>query len=183
LVTVRLKFWSALLPLLLVLATAFPAVAQDAERDATRAKLATLLTRVGARSDVNTTFSQSTKNPYNFIGSMTSSLVNSQSLEIVISVTKSQTIGFRVYPHYKGQYINLGRAKDPSGLMRSLLRLSDDNFLFWGADDTADVFSGYTITLESGFPEDAITIVMRSIRNTDKFVGQLRPFYDGTTGQ
>ena len=180
----RLKFWSALLPLLLVLATAFPAVAQDAERDATRAKLATLLTRVGARSDVNTTFTQSTKNPYNFIGSMTSPLVNVQSLEIVISVTKSNTIDFRIYPHYKNQYINLGRAKDPAGLMRTLLRLSDDNFLFWGADDTADdVFTGFTITLESGFPEDAITAVMRSIKNTDKFVGQLRPFYDGTVGQ
>ena len=179
----RVKFWSALLPLLLVLATAFPAVAQDAERDATRAKLGPLLTRVGARSDVNTTFTQSTKNPYNFIGSMTSPLVNAQSLEIVISVTKSNTIGFRIYPHYKGQYINLGRAKDPAGFMRALLRLSDDNFLFWGADDSADVFTGFTITLESGFPEDAITIVLRSIKNTDKFVGQLRPFYDGTTGQ
>ena len=32
------------------------------------------------------------------------------------------------------------------------------------------------------FPSDAIVIVLRSIRNTDKFVGQLRPFIDGTTG-
>jgi hypothetical protein len=180
---VRLRFWSALLPLLLVLATAFPAAAQDAERDATRAKLGPLLTRVGARSDVNTSFRQSTKNPYNFVGSMTSGMVNAQSLEIVVSVTKSNTIGFRIYPHYKDQYINLGRAKDPNGLMRSLLRLSDDNFLFWGADDTADVFCGFTVTLESGFPEDALTVVLRSIKNTDKYVGQLRPFYDGTSGQ
>jgi hypothetical protein len=67
--------------------------------------------------------------------------------------------------------------------MRKLLWFSDDNFLFWGADDTSDVFSGYTITLESGFPQDAIVIVLRSIRNTDKFVGELRPFIDGTTGQ
>jgi hypothetical protein len=37
-------------------------------------------------------------------------------------------------------------------------------------------FCGYTITLESGFPADAITTVLRSIRNTDKFVGQLKPF-------
>ena len=181
--TVRLKFWSALLPLLLVLATAFPAVAQDAERDATREKLGPLLTRVGQRSDVNTTFTQSAKNPYNFIGSMTSSMVNAQSLEIVVSVTKSNTIGFRIYPHYKNEYLNLGRAKDPNGLMRSLLRLSDDDFLFWGADDSADIFCGFTVTLESGFPEDVLTIVLRSIKNTDKFVGQLRPFYDGTTGQ
>jgi hypothetical protein len=110
-------------------------------------------------------------------------MVNAQSLEIVVSVTKSNTIGFRIYPHYKNEYLNLGRAKDPNGLMRSLLRLSDDDFLFWGADDSADIFCGFTVTLESGFPEDVLTIVLRSIKNTDKFVGQLLPFYDGTTGQ
>jgi hypothetical protein len=180
---VRWNFRPVVLPLLLVLAMAVPAVAQDAARDATRAKLATLLTRVGARSDVGTTFRQSTKNEYNFVGSMTGNgITNAQSLEIVISVTKSNTIGFRIYPHYKNEYINIGRAKDPNGLMRRLLLLSDDNFLFWGADDTADVFCGYTITLESGFPEDAITVVLRSVHNTDKYVGQLRPFYDGTAG-
>jgi hypothetical protein len=168
--------------LLLVLAAALPAVAQDAERDATRSKLGTLLTRVGQRSDVNTTFTLSTKNPYNFIGSMTSGMVNAQSLEIVILVTKQNTIDFRIYPHYKDNYINLGRAKDQVGLMRTLLRMSDDNFLFWGADDSADVFCAFTVTLESGFPEDALTVVLRSIKNQDKYVGQLRPFYDGTTG-
>ncbi len=69
-----------------------------------------------------------------------------------MSVTKSDTIGFRIYPHYKGGYINLGKARDTNGLMRKLLYYSDQNFLFWGADDTADVFCGYTVTLESGFP-------------------------------
>jgi hypothetical protein len=180
---VRLKFWSALLPLLLVLATAFPAVAQDAERDATRAKLATLLARVGQRSDVDTTFTQNTKNPYNFVGSATGGLSNAQSLEIVISVGKSNTIGFRIYPHYNNGYINIGKAKDPNGLMRRMLLFSSDNFLFWGADDSADVYCGYGITLESGFPDDAITTVLRSIRNTDKYVGELRPFFDGSTGK
>ena len=106
---------------------------------------------------------------------------NSDSLEIVVSVTKSDTIGFRIYPHYKGEYINLGKARDTNGLMRKLLYYSDQNFLFWGADDTADVFCGYTVTLESGFPSDAIVVILRSIRNTDKFVGEMRPFIDGTT--
>jgi hypothetical protein len=67
--------------------------------------------------------------------------------------------------------------------MRELLYLSDQNFLFWGADDTGDVFSGYTVTLESGFPRDALVTVLRSIHNTDKFVGQLRPFIDGTAAK
>jgi hypothetical protein len=43
------------------------------------------------------------------------------------------------------------------------------------------VFCGYTVTLESGFPDDAIVVILRSIRNTDKFVGEMRPFVDGTT--
>jgi hypothetical protein len=150
--------------------------AQDSARDATRTQLGQLLQTAGARDDVNVSFRQSTKNPYNFVGLMTTGLTYSDSLEIVVSVSKSNTIGFRVYPHYKGGYINLGRAKNPNALMRKLLYFSDQNFLFWGADDTSDVFSGYTITLESGFPPEAITIVLRSIRNTDKFVGQITSY-------
>ena len=175
----RLKIFAGLL--VLMLAGGLPANAQTDSRDATREKLRAVLASAGQRADVATTFRQSTKNPYNFVGSMTAGMTNSDSLEIVISVTKSDTIGFRVYPHYRGGYINLNKARDPSGLMRRLLYLSDQNFLFWGADDTYDVFSGYTFTLESGFPEDAIVIVLRSIRNTDKYVGEMRPYIDGST--
>ncbi len=150
--------------------------AQDSSRDATRTQLADLLQTAGARADVAVVFQQSTENSYNFVGTMTTGLVNSDSLEIFISVTKSDTIGFTIYPHYKGRYINIGRAKLATALMRKLLYLSGQNFLFWGTDDTADVFSGYKITLESGFPADAITTVLRSIRYTDKVVGQLKPF-------
>ena len=166
-----------------LLASAPPAHAQDANRDATREKVRQVLATAGARTDVNTAFRQSTKNPYNFVGTMTTGMANADNLEIVISVTKSDTIGFRVYPHYNGGYINVGKAKDAPALMRQLLYLSDQNFLFWGADDTGDVFCGYTVTLESGFPRDAIVIVLRSIHNTDKFVGQLRPFIDGSTAR
>jgi hypothetical protein len=166
--------------LVAVLLTAGPAGAQSS-RDTTRAQLADVLSSAGQRSDVNATFRQSTKNPYNYVASMTG-FSNSDSLEVVVSVTKSDTIGFRVYPHYKGGYINLGKAKDSNGLMRKLLYLSDQNFLFWGADDTGDVFTAYTFTLESGFPRDALVTVLRSIRNTDKFVGGLRPFIDGSVG-
>ncbi len=155
-----------------------PASAQS-DRDSTREKVRQVLTTAGQRSDVNVTFRQSTKNPYNFVGTMTG-LTNSDNLEIVVSVTKSDTIGFRIYPHYKNGYINLGKARDVDGLMRKLLYYSDQNFLFWGADDTADVFCGYTVTLESGFPQDAIVVILRSIKNTDKFVGEMRPLIDGT---
>jgi hypothetical protein len=166
-----------------VISTTTLASAQDSSRDTTRSQLAQVLASAGQRDDVNVAFHQSTKNPYNFVGVMRSGLVNSDALEIVISVTKSNTIGFRIYPHYNGRYINLGRARDSDGLMRKLLLFSDQNFLFWGADDTSDVFCGYTFTLESGFPSDAIVIVLRSIRNTDNFVGMLRPLIDGTRGR
>ena len=150
----------------------------SAERDATREQLRDTLNRGGARSDVNVVFRQSTKNPYNFIGTMTG-LANSDSFEIVISVTESRTIGFRIYPHYHGGYINLHRARDGAALMAKLLKYNDDNFLFWGADDTADVFAGFTFTLESGFPSEAIVVVLRSLRNQDKYVGEMRPLIDG----
>ncbi len=149
-----------------------------AERDATREELRALLASVGPRDDVGITFRQSTQNPYNFVGSA-SGLTNSDSLEVVVSVTEYKTVSFRVYPHYHGGYINLNRAKDRAGLMRKLLQYNDTNFLFFGADDTNDVFAGYTFTLESGFPNEAVTIVLRSLRNQDKYVGEMRPLIDG----
>ena len=153
--------------------------APDAARNLTRSRMSSILAIAGARSDVNVAFRQSTKNPYNFVGTMTG-MVNCNPLEIVWSVTKSDTIGLRAYCHYNGGYINVGRAKDAYGLMRRLLLLNDENFLYWGADDSGDVFTAYTFTLESGFPDDGITIVARSLRNTDKFIGQLRPMIDGS---
>jgi len=166
-----------LFSLIVVLPSAF-AQSADSSRDATREKLRALLETAGKKSDVNATFKQSAKQPYNFVGSMSDNLTNADSLEIVISVTTNDTIGFRIYPHYKGGYINVQKAADGPGLMHKLLTFSDNNFLFWGADSTDDVFCGYTFTLESGFPDKAIVVVLRSIRNTDKFVGELREFVD-----
>ena len=71
------------------------------------------------------------------------------------------------------------KPRNPAALMKQLLRLSDRAFLFWGVDEAGDVFTGYTFTLESGFPEEAINIVLRSIVNSDKFIGELRSTLDG----
>ena len=157
------------------------ASAQDAARDATREQVRGQLATDGPTIGVE--FRQSTKNPYNFVGTMTAGMVNSDSLEIVVSVTSNKTIGFRIYPHYKGGYINLDKALNKGMLMQQLLYFSDQNFLFWGADDTHDVFCGYTFTLESGYPPDAMNVVLRSIKNTDKFVGEMRPAIDGSAAQ
>ena len=150
----------------------------DPTRDATRERLRDLLDSSGPT--ISVAFKPSTKAPYNFSGMLTTGLKNCDSMEIVLSVTENNTIGVRVWPHYKGNYINLNRAKDSVGLMKRLLLLSNNNFLFWGRDDSSDVFSGFTFTLESGFPEEAISIVLRSIDNLDKFVGEMRPAIDGS---
>lgn len=151
----------------------------EAARNRTRDQLAKLLE--GAGPSLNIEFRQSQKQPYNYVGSLKTGLVNTESFEVVISVTPKDTIGFRIYPHYNKGYINVDKVKDRVAFMRLLLRLSDRAFLYWGADDAGDIFTGYTFTLESGFPEEAIKIVLRSIVNSDKFIGELRPFIDGTS--
>jgi hypothetical protein len=171
---------------LLVMPLSSPAQAQtdqqkEIARNATRERLRTLLDSAGQRKDINATFRQSAKQPYNFVGVMSDGFKNAESLEIVISVTPNETIGFRVFPHFAGGYVNIDKARNNAGLMRKLLNLNDHNFLYWGVDDTGDIFAGYTFTLESGFPSEAIVVVLRSIRNTDQFMGELRPYIDGSS--
>lgn len=165
----------------LILAAAAPAVFSqeaDAARDKTRERLNALLQRVG--TDMNVAFKASSKSQFVFTGVMKDGLKNVDQFEIVISVTTKDTIGFRVFPHYKGAYINIDKARNPTQLLRKLAQLNDSTFLFWGADDSGDVFTGYTFTLESGFPDKAIEIVLSSIRNSDQFVGEMRPAIDGS---
>jgi hypothetical protein len=172
----RRVFLIVLFILTMTLAPSVYCQTSDASRNRTRESLAALLDKAGP--DINVAFRQSTKQPFNYVGVLKQGLVASDSFEIVISVTVNETIGFRIYPHYKGGYINVDRVNDRPALMRLLLRLSDRAFLFWGADESGDIFTGYTFTLESGFPEEAIRIVLRSIVNSDKFVGEMRPMLD-----
>jgi hypothetical protein len=64
-----------------------------AARERTRVRLAALLEKAGP--DVNISFSQSQKQPFNYVGSLRTGLVNADSFEVVISVTSKDTIGFR----------------------------------------------------------------------------------------
>ncbi|MEO8378812.1 MAG: hypothetical protein ABI779_04030, partial [Acidobacteriota bacterium] len=148
-------------------------------RDENRESVRRVLASAGKLSDVDATFRQSTKEPYNFVATMTD-LANSESLEVVVRVSSTDTISLRIYPHYKNGYINVGKLKNANALMRKLLNYNDTNFLFWGADEEGDIFSAYSFTMESGFPEEAMVIVLRSVRSTDRFVGELRPFIDGS---
>src|SRR6266404_3545 len=154
---------------------------KEASRIATRERLQTLLQNSGPKKGIGITFRLSDKNPFNFVGMLQEGLTNADSYEVVIGVSKDETIGFRIYPHYRGSYINIYKARDSLALMRQLLLLSDKNFLFWGRDDSGDVFAGYTFTLESGFPDRAIEVVLYSIRPLDKFVGDMRPTIDSVS--
>ncbi len=156
--------------------TTAPTSQETASRDATREKLRTLLDATGPK--INVAFKQSEKQPYNFVGIMSTGLTNADSFEIVISVSGQDTIHFRIYPHYKGAYLNLDKVRDSAGLMRQMVRFSDKNFLFWGADDTFDIFAGYNFTLESGFPDASIRVVLNSIAKLDPFVGEMKSSID-----
>lgn len=168
-----------LLLLLLMTMTCAQALGQttpttkEAERIKTRDQLLQLLEKVGP--NIKISFHQSQKQPFNLVGVLKDGITNADSYEIVVGVSTDQTIGFRIFPHYKGAYINLDKVSNANALMRQLMLLNDRNFLFWGADGSGDVFAGYTFTLESGFPEAAITIVLRSIVNLDPYVGQMKP--------
>jgi hypothetical protein len=104
--------------------------------------------------------------------------VNADSFEIVISVSAQDTIHFRIFPHYKGAYLNVDKASNSAALMRQLVRFSDKNFLFWGADDSLDIFAGYNFTLESGFPAASIRIMLQSIAKLDPYVGEMKSSID-----
>jgi hypothetical protein len=175
------------LALLFVLACAGGAAAQqqtpaqkEAARVATREKLRALLAASGPKRGIEIAFRQSDKQPFNFVAVKRGGFANAEGFEVVVGVSNDETIGFRIYPYYKGGYVNVNKARDSAGLMKKLLNLSDHNFLFWGADDTGDVFAGYTFTLESGFPDKAIEVVLYSINPLDQYVGQMRPFIDGS---
>jgi hypothetical protein len=152
---------------------------KEAARIATREKLRTLLQNSGAKKGIGINFRQSERQPFNFVGLLKEGLTYADSYEVVVGVSTDETIGFRIYPRYRGAFININKAKEPSALMQQLLLLNNKNFLFWGRDDSGDVFAGYTFTLESGFPDRSIEIVLYSIRPLDKYVGDMRPNIDG----
>lgn len=114
--------------------------------------------------------------PYSILLFYEKDLRYTRRFEIYVTVTREQTIGFRIYPlGYFNLYKETG---DPDGLMKELLRLSDEGFFYWAADDDEDVFAAYTFTLESGFPEEAIKVVIRSIPLIDASVGDILRFFD-----
>jgi hypothetical protein len=176
----RFKLFTTALAIIFcaTIATAQTSQDKEAARIATREKLRQVLAASGPKKGIEIAFRQSDKQPFNFVGIKRGGLTNAESFEVVIGVSNDNTIGFRIYPSYKGAYVNINKAKGGAELARKLLNLNDHNFLFWGADDTGDVFAGYTFTLENGFPDKSIDIILYSIVPLDQYVGQMRPFID-----
>lgn len=176
----RLKLFTTAIAILFctIMATAQTAQDKETARAATREKLRQLLAASGPKKGIEIPFRQSEKQPFNFVGVKRGGFTYAGGFEIVVGVSNDNTIGFRIYPYYKDTYINVNKAKNGPELMRKLLNLNDHNFLYWGADDTGDVFAGYTFTLESGFPDKSLDIVLYSIAPLDQYVGQMRPFID-----
>ena len=140
-----------------------------------RDRLLELLANASARNQIDMDFHQSTRSPYTIAAMKIGGMKYSEALEADWFVTDKDTIELRVYPKYAGAYVNINRTRDQLAFMRKLLNMNYHNFMLWGADDTGDIFFGYSFTLESGFPADSIITVARSITNQDQFVGKLVP--------
>ncbi len=145
----------------------------DAVRDSTRRQLEALLSTYGPAREMR--FQRSADQPFDMVGVFEKPMLYVSRLEIIVSVTRQRTIGVRVYPRRHGAHVNLDRVRRRSLFMETLLRDADQSFLHWALDQNLDLFAGFTFTLESGFPEDAIEVVIRSIPLLDRPVGELVP--------
>lgn len=122
-------------------------------------------------------FYRDSGDPFQFEGVFDKDLHYAWRFELQINVTPQNTIGIRAYPMFSHR-INMERVRDPNGLALKLLHLSAHNFLHWGVDDASHVFAAYQFTLESGFPEEAIKEVLRSIPLVDESVGEMVQFIE-----
>jgi hypothetical protein len=123
-------------------------------------------------------FFRNRDDPFEIDGFYDKDLRYSSRFELEVNVTPQNTIGIRVYPQFYGERIDMDGVRDPNRLALELLHFSAHNFLHWGVDDASHVFAAYAFTLESGFPEEAIKEVLRSIPLVDESVGEMVQFIE-----
>jgi hypothetical protein len=149
----------------------------DAVRGMNRDKLDSLLNAYG--STLQMQFYRSADNdPFEIEGILDTGLRYSSRFELQFNVTPQNTIGVRVYPNWYDEHerINIDHVSDGNGLARELLHFSASSFFAWGVDDASNVFARFTFTLESGFPDEAVKVVLRSIPLLDESVGEMGRF-------
>ncbi len=147
----------------------------DEVRAETRNRLDSLLHAYGPTLKMR--FYRDSDDPFEFGGVLDKDLRYAWRFELVINVTLQNMIGIWVYLMFSDR-INMENVRDPNGLARQILRFTAHNFLHWGVDDVSDVFAAYTFTLESGFPEEAVKVVLRSIPLVDESVGEIVQFIE-----
>jgi hypothetical protein len=153
-------------------ATAQTAADTVREMTQTRDRLDSLLHAYG--STLKMKFFRSADNdPFQIDGVLDKGLHYESRFELQFNVTPQNTIGVRVYPTLYNERIDIDDARDSRGLALQLLHFSAHNFFSWGVDDASNVFARFTFTLESGFPDDAIKVVLRSIPLLDDSVGEM----------
>jgi hypothetical protein len=142
------------------------------EMTQTRDRLDSLLHAYG--STLKMKFFRSADNdPFQIEGVLDKGLHYESRFELQFNVTPQNTIGLRVYPTLYNERIDIDAARDSKGLALELLHFSARSFFSWGVDDDSNVFARFTFTLESGFPDEAIKIVLRSIPLLDDSVGEM----------
>src|SRR5260221_113707 len=70
---------------------------------------------------------QSAANEWNFTGTLNEGLKNADFFEVVIGLTANKMLVVSSYPHYKGNYINVDKARNSLGLLRQIANLSYRN--------------------------------------------------------
>jgi hypothetical protein len=123
-------------------------------------------------------FRSADNDPFQIEGVLDKGLHYESRFELQFNVTPQNTIGVRVYPTLYNERIDIDDARDSKGLARQLLHFSAHDFFSWGVDDASNVFARFTFTLESGFPEEAIKVVLRSIPLLDDSVGEMVNFIE-----
>ena len=148
------------------------------EMTRTRDRLDSLLHAYG--STLKMRFFRSTDNdPFQIEGVLDQGLrYGSGRFELQFNVTPQHTIGVRVYPTLYNERVSITDARRSNDLALQLLHLSAHSFFSWGVDDASNVFARFTFTLESGFPDEAIKAVLRSIPLLDDSVGEMVPFIE-----
>jgi len=123
---------------------------------------------------------RSADEPFDILVFYDNGLKYASRLEVVIVVSRQNTIGIRVFPHWNGpgpgSFIDLDNVRDAKGLMQRALQLSAENFMFWAVDGSQHLFACFTVTLESGFPDAVVRIVLQSVPLLDDSVGDLLRF-------
>lgn len=147
----------------------------DAVRAETANRLDSLLHAYGPTLKMR--FYRDPDDRFQFDGVLDKDLRYAWRFDLEINITPQNTIGIRAYPMFSDR-INMATVRDPNGLAHRILRFTAHNFLHWGVDDVSDVFAAYTFTLESGFPEEAIKVVLRSIPLVDESVGEIVQFVE-----